>query len=160
MDIWTEQLEYRHLTMLENWTGRTAGRMTACDFPEKKGAVAEWYEACTAEPGREDYLVSVYETPVGLGGFRECRRAPEAAEVYLMLGEANYNLLRTATYATLQLLHRAFRNYSRVNTAVYRCHTKYLDALMRMGFSPVDAFGEMADLTVNKETFLSRIYLF
>ena len=33
MDIWTEQLERRHLPILERWLGKTAGAITPNDLP-------------------------------------------------------------------------------------------------------------------------------
>ena len=160
MDIWTEKLEQRHLPILEHWLGRTGGRMTPCDIPDKPDMLPLWYERCTAEPGRLDCLVLAYETPIGITGFRRATNNPEEAELYLILGESGYNLIRTATYATLRILDCAFQDYSRLNARVYAQHEDYLFALKRMGFSQGTAAGRLIPVRVEKEIFQSRKYLF
>ena len=37
MNIWTEQLQRQHLTLLERWLNRTAGTLTANDLPVDLG---------------------------------------------------------------------------------------------------------------------------
>lgn len=160
MDIWTEKLEQRDLPTLKHWIGRTPGRLTPCDLPDNPDELPQWYEKYTAEPGRMDCLVLAYETPIGITGFHRAVGDPDVAEFYLMLGEANYNLIRTATYATLRILDRAFQDYSRVNAKVYDYHKEYLPALERMGFSLVAAETGLMSVNVDKEVFQSRKYLF
>lgn len=154
MDIWTEQLQPRHLPILTNWIGRKSGAMTRNDFPNDAKHVPLWMELSTGY----DYLISVYETPVGIAGLR--RNDAEAAELYLLLCEVNYNLIRTATYATLRMLDRAFENYSRVIVWVNVAQTEYRDALERMGFFQIEDSGSWRCMSVEKETYLGRKYLF
>ena len=66
MDIWTERLVQRHLSLLERWIGRTDGALTPNDLPRKAEDLAVWFGACSADAGRLDCLISVYETPVGI----------------------------------------------------------------------------------------------
>ena len=68
MDIWTERLMQRHIPLLERWIGRTDGALTPNDLPRKAEDLAVWFGACSADAGRLDCLISVYETPVGLPG--------------------------------------------------------------------------------------------
>ena len=96
MDIWTERLERRHLPLLERWIERNSGQMTTNDLPLEAGELSQWFEKCLSDPERVDCLVSVYETPVGIVGLRKCAGQECAAELYLLLGETNYNPLRTA----------------------------------------------------------------
>ena len=70
MDIWTEQLERRHLPILERWLWRTAGAITPNDLPSDVIELRTWFERSVAEPGRLDCLALVYETPVGVAGLR------------------------------------------------------------------------------------------
>ena len=160
MDIWTEKLEQRHLPILERWHGRTGGRMTPCDLPDNPDMLPLWYERSMAEPGRLDCLVLAYETPIGITGFQGASKNPEEAELYLMLGEFGYNLIRTATYATLRILDHAFQDYSRLSARVYAQHEKYLFALKGMGFSQGTAVDGLIPVHVEKEVFQSRKYLF
>jgi len=160
MDIWTEKLEQRDLPTLKHWIGRTLGRLTPCDLPDNPDELPQWYGKCAGEQGRLDCLVLAYETPIGITGFHRAVEDPDVAEFYLMLGEANYNLIRTATYATLRILDRAFQNHPRVNAKVYDYHKEYLSALERMGFSQVTTEGGMTAVNVDKEVFQSRKYLF
>ena len=160
VDIWTEKLEQRHLALLERWIGRTAGRMTTCDLPDNPDMLPQWYEGSEAEAGRRDCLVLAYDTPIGIAGFRKTERNTEEAELYLMLGEANYNLIRTATYATIRILDQAFQDYHRIIAMVYDHHEEYLSALNRMGFSQSNAEGNLIAVSVEKTVFQSRKYLF
>ena len=70
MDIWTERLQPRHLPLMELWVGRTDGAVTPNDLPQDAGALTVWLDTCAKEPGRQDYLITVYDTPVGVAGFR------------------------------------------------------------------------------------------
>ena len=149
MNIWTEQLQRQHLTLLERWLNRTAGTLTANDLPDNAELLTEWFE----QRGQADSLISVYETPVGVGGLR-------GNEFYLFLGEVGYNLIRTATYATLRILDHAFIKLDTVNAWVYRSHKEYLSALKTMGFSQIDEKGDMIRVSVQKIELLSRKYLF
>ena len=160
VDIWTEHLEKRHLPYLEPWTKRISGKMTATDFPAHAAELPLWYENSLKELGRWDCLVSVYETPVGIGGFRGIEVAPDAGRLYLMLGESGYNLIRTATYATLRILDRAFQTFSQVEAAVYANHAEYLDALGRMGFTQSEPMGDTVLVRVEKGVYLGRKYMF
>lgn len=162
MDIWTERLEQRHLPLLAHWIGRTGGAITPNDLPTKVEELPRWYESSSADPGRLDCLIRVYDTPVGLAGLRRCDGREGAAELYLQLYEVNYNLLRTATYATLRMLDRAFLKLKldRVETRVFAQFKDYLEALVKMGFSQTAADSETISGTAEKERYLSRKYLF
>ena len=160
MDIWTERLERRHLPLLKNWIGRTSGRMTPNDLPEDPAGLSDWYENCTAEAGRLDCLISVYETPVGVSGLRKGQDG--SGEFYLLLGEINYNPLRTATYATMRMLDRAFDECGceRIRVRVFPCFEEYREALKRMGFSQTEENDGLICAEVRKQDFLGRKYLF
>lgn len=149
MNIWTEQLQRQHLTLLERWLNRTAGTLTANDLPGNAELLTEWFE----QRGQADSLISVYETPVGVGGLR-------GNEFYLFLGEVGYNLIRTATFATLRILDQALINHDTVTAWVYGSHKEYLSALKTMGFSQIDEKGDMIRVSVQKIELLSRKYLF
>ena len=149
MNIWTEQLQRQHLTLLERWLNRTAGTLTANDLPDNAELLTEWFE----QRGQADSLISVYETPVGVGGLR-------GNGFYLFLGEVGYNLIRTATYATLRILDQALINHDTVTAWVYGSHKEYLSALKKMGFSQIDEKGDMIRVSVQKIELLSRKYLF
>ena len=149
MNIWTEQLQRQHLTLLERWLNRTAGTLTANDLPDNAEMLTEWFE----QRGQADSLISVYETPVGVGGLR-------GNEFYLFLGEVGYNLIRTATFATLRILDQALINHDTVTAWVYGSHKEYLSALKTMGFSQIDEKGDMIRVSVQKRELGSRKYLF
>ena len=149
MNIWTEQLQRQHLTLLERWLNRTAGTLTANDLPDNAEMLTEWFE----QRGQADSLISVYETPVGVGGLR-------GNGFYLFLGEVGYNLIRTATFATLRILDQALINHDTVTAWVYGSHKEYLSALKKMGFSQIDEKGDMIRVSVQKIELLSRKYLF
>ena len=149
MNIWTEQLQRQHLTLLERWLNRTAGTLTANDLPDNAEMLTEWFE----QRGQADSLISVYETPVGVGGLR-------GNGFYLFLGEVGYNLIRTATFATLRILDQALINHDTVTAWVYGSHKEYLSALKKMGFSQIDEKGDMIRVSVQKKELLSRKYLF
>ncbi len=161
MDIWTERLQRRHLPLIELWVGRTDGAVTPNDLPQDAGALTVWFKTCAEEPGRQDFLITVYETPVGVAGFM--RGGQNTAVLYLMLGEVQYNLLRTATYAMLRVLDHAFQNAGLdcVTVKVYRRYTKLLEALERMGFTR-DAQQDdgMVFLAIEKNAFQRQKYLF
>ncbi len=162
MDIWTERLQRRHLPLLERWAGRTDGAMTPNDLPTATEDLAAWFAACSAEPGRLDCLISVYETPVGIAGLRQHGGQCETADFYLLLCELNYNPLRTATYATLRMLDRAFLELGFEHAAlqVYAKHLWYLDVLGQMGFCREEERGGVICLSAEKPVFLGRKYLF
>ena len=149
MNIWTEQLQRQHLTLLDRWLNRTAGTLTANDLPDNAEMLTDWFE----QRGQADSLISVYETPVGVGGLR-------GNGFYLFLGEVGYNLIRTATYATLRILDQALINHDTVTAWVYGSHKEYLSALKTMGFSQIDEKGDMIRVSVQKIELLSRKYLF
>ena len=149
MDIWTEQFLRQHLPILERWLNRTAGILTANDLPEKAEMLPEWFE----QRAQGDYLISVYETPVGMGGLR-------GNEFYLFLGEVGYNLIRTATYATLRILDQAFIQLNTVSAWVYSDQKEYLSALKTMGFSQIDEKDDLIRVSVQKKELESRKYLF
>jgi len=149
MNIWTEQLQRQHLTLLERWLNRTAGTLTANDLPDNAEMLTEWFE----QRGQADSLISVYETPVGVGGLR-------GNEFYLFLGEVGYNLIRTATYSTLRILDQAFIKLDTVTAWVYSDHKEYLSALKTMGFSQVDEKDDLIRVSVQKRELGSRKYLF
>lgn len=163
MNIWTESLERKHLPLLKSWIGRIPGKLTANDLPLDPEALTDWFERRALESGRLDFLVSVYETPVGVAGLRVCDGEANTAGMYLLLGEANYNPLRTATYATLQILDRAFQEcgFDRVCAEVYaKEHKEYLEALERMGFSKTAEASEKSYTSIERKLFLDRKYLF
>ena len=149
MDIWTEQFLRQHLPILERWLNRTAGILTANDLPEKAEMLPEWFE----QRAQGDFLISVYETPVGVGGLR-------GNEFYLFLGEVGYNLIRTATYATLRILDQAFIQLNTVSAWVYSDQKEYLSALKTMGFSQIDEKDDLIRVSVQKKELESRKYLF
>ena len=149
MDIWTEQFLRQHLPILERWLNRTAGILTANDLPEKAEMLPEWFE----QRAQGDFLISVYETPVGVGGLR-------GNEFYLFLGEVGYNLIRTATYATLRILDQAFIHLNTVSAWVYSDQKEYLSALKTMGFSQIDEKDDLIRVSVQKKELESRKYLF
>ena len=149
MNIWTEQLQRQHLTLLDRWLNRTAGTLTANDLPDNAEMLTDWFE----QRGQADSLISVYETPVGVGGLR-------GNGFYLFLGEVGYNLIRTSTYATLRILDQALINHDTVTAWVYGSHKEYLSALKTMGFSQIDEKGDMIRVSVQKIELLSRKYLF
>ncbi len=149
MNIWTEQLQRQHLTLLECWLDRNAGTLTANDLPENAELLTEWFE----QRAQADYLISVYETPVGVGGLR-------GNEFYLFLGEVGYNLIRTATYSTLRILDQAFIKLDTVTAWVYSDHKEYLSALKTMGFSQVDEKDDLIRVSVQRRELGSRKYLF
>ena len=161
MDIWTERREQRHLPLPERWLARRDGALTPNDLPSRPEELAAWYGACSAEPGRLDCLVSLYETPVGIAGLRRSRQA-DTAELYLLLCELNYNLLRTAAYATLRMLDRAFLElgFARVTVRVYAQHIWYADVLQQMGFIRSAEEDGVLSLSAKKAAYLSRKYLF
>ena len=149
MNIWTEPLLRQHLPILQRWLKRTAGTLTANDLPENAELLPEWYE----QSAQADYLISVYETPVGVGGLR-------GNEFYLFLGEVGYNLIRTATYATLRILDHGFIKLDTVNAWVYRSHKEYLSALKTMGFSQIDETDELINMSAQKQEVQNRKFLF
>ena len=110
--------------------------------------------------GRIDCLILAYETPIGITGFHRTPDIPDTAELYLLLGESNYNLIRTSAYATLRILDRGFQDYLHMKIAVYQHQVKYLSALMQMGFVQNSAEGCLITLSVEKEEFQNRKYLF
>ena len=134
MNINTERLKLRHFPILQQWAGRTSGAMTPF----------------------------VYDTPVGITGLRHDNTSPESAELYMLLCEVGYNLIRTATYATLCMLDRAFQEYGlqTVSASVYTCHPEYLEALERMGFNRQTEKGELIMVEAGRKAFYSRKYLF
>lgn len=149
MDIWTEQFLRQHLPILERWLNRTAGTLTANDLPEKAEMLPKWFE----QRAQGDFLISVYETPVGVGGLR-------GNEFYLFLGEVGYNLIRAATYATLRILDQAFIQLNTVSAWVYSDQKEYLSALKTMGFSQIDEKDDLIRVSVQKKELESRKYLF
>ena len=162
MDIRTERLERGDLPALERWAGHTDGALTPNDLPVEAGGLAAWFEACSADPERLDCLALVYETPVGVAGLQRLGSQDGTAELYLLLGEVNYNPLRTATYVTLRMLDRAFLDlgFRRVTARVCAQHTWYLEVLEQMGFSRTAENCEAISLAVEKAAFLNRKYLF
>ena len=162
MDIWTERLERRHLPLLENWLARADGAVTPNDLPAHPDALAKWYDAALAQQGRFDCLTLVYETPVGVAGLLPLAGHPDTAELYLLLGEVGYNPLRTATYITIRMLDRAFQDlgFARVTVRFDPRHEQLLQAFGRMGFSGEDVTDGLRTLSVERDVFLQRKYLF
>jgi hypothetical protein len=81
-------------------------------------------------------------------------------EFYLFLGEVGYNLIRTATYATLRILDQAFIKLDTVSAWVYTNHKEYLSALKTMGFSQIDEKDDLIRMSVQKREVQNRKYLF
>ncbi len=162
MNINTEQLKLRHFPILQQWAGRTSGALTPNDFPRVKEHIQQWLEHNTDNAERLDCMIFVYDTPVGIAGLFHDNTSPESAELYMILCEVGYNLIRTATYATLCMLDRAYLDYGlkTVSASVYTCHPEYLDVLERMGFIRQTEKGEMRLVVADRETYLSRKYLF
>lgn len=162
MDIWTEELQQRHLPILEKWIGKTSGQLTVNDFPMNAEQIPSWFDRCRSESRRNDCLISVYETPVGISGLRKGKTDSDSAELYFFLGESNYNPIRTATYATLRMIDRAFQDpgLGCVYAMVFSHQKDYLDSLYRMGFSTTTEEDGLVLVFVNKDVFLSRKYLF
>ena len=149
MDIWTEQLQKRHLPILESWLGRSAGALTPNDLPKEVNQLSSWFD----QRWGSDFLISVYETPVGVAGLRD-------NEFYLFLGEVGYNLVRTATYATLRILDQAFTIFDSITVRVDKNRHEYLSALNTMGFRQLSEENGLVRLSVQKTEFQSRKYLF
>ncbi len=162
MNINTERLKLRHFPILQQWAGRTSGAMTPNDFPWVKEQIQQWLELNTDNAERLDCMIFVYDTPVGIAGLLHDNTSPESAELYMLLCEVGYNLIRTATYATLCMLDRAFLEYGlqTVSASVYTCHPEYLEALERMGFSRQTEKGELIMVEAGRKAFYSRKYLF
>lgn len=160
MNIWTERLQRRHLPLLEAWVGRTDGAVTPNDLPADRAELSKWFEACAAEAGRLDYLITVYETPVGVAGLR--LSGENGAALYLLLGEVQYNLLRTATYAVQRMLDHAFQDpgCDRVTAQVDARFAQLLEALERMGFQSQTLDDGATLLSIELEAFRQRKYLF
>ena len=162
MNIWTESLEKAHMPILERWIGREEGALTPNDLPKNSDELPQWFERCTSDPGRNDFLILAYETPVGLAGLQNVSGQERTAELYLLLCEVNYNLLRTATYAALPMLDRAFRDCGsdRVIIRLREQHAWIVEVLERMGFFCVREGNGLIMLAVEREEFLQRKYLF
>ncbi len=162
LNIWTEQLKGLQLTVLERWIGRRDGAVTPNDLPEKADELSRWFEICATDPERLDYLVLAYETPVGLAGLRWHGKQEGTAELYLLFGEVNYNLLRTATYAALKMLDRAFLDlgFFCVTIRIKLSHDWFLDTLKQMGFSCTGKRDGFIHCSVEKNEYLHRKYLF
>ena len=162
MNINTERLKLRHFPILQQWAGRTSGAMTPNDFPWVKEQIQKWLELNTDNAERLDCMIFVYDTPVGIAGLLHDNTSQESAELYMLLCEVGYNLIRTATYATLCMLDRAFQEYGlqTVSASVYTCHPEYLEALERMGFSRQTEKGELIMVEAGRKAFYSRKYLF
>ena len=162
MNIWTERLVQTHLPILEQWIERKEGALTPNDLPENRDELPKWLEHCVSDPKRNDCLILAYETPVGLAGLRKVSGQIEIAELYLLLCEVNYNLLRTATYTVLPMLDRAFRDFDSdcVIIRLREQHAWFLEALERMGFSRMGEGERLITLSVEKEGFFQRKYLF
>ena len=162
MNINTEQLKLQHAPILQQWVGRTSGAMTPNDFPREKEQIQQWLELTTDDTERLDCLIFVYDTPVGITGLRHDNTSPESAELYMLLCEVGYNLIRTATYATRSMLDRAYLDYGlqTVSASVYTCHPEYLEVLERMGFNRQTEKGEVIMVEVERKAFFSRKYLF
>ncbi len=162
MDIWTEELERRHLPDLQRWLGRRDGAITPNDLPVDGKDLESWFAALSSEPGRQDFLALVYETPVGVTGLRRSAGLNDTMEMYLLLGEVGYNILRTATYVTLRVLDRAFSDAGVGYVTIHVCpgYGWFLPVLEQMGFSRAGPTDERASFTAAKDKFLSRKYLF
>ena len=162
MDIWTERLQREHLALLKDWLGRDTGVLTTNDLPSKTEDIDHWYERCAADPNRTDCLVSIYETPVGLAGLQRQAGRKDTVSLYLLLGEVNYNPLRTATHVTLRMLDRAFSEcgVSHATICVLSSQAWFLEPLERMGFMRTCVQDDHVVLSVEKESFQSRKYLF
>ena len=162
MDIWTERLEPAHLPIVGRWLGRTEGALTPNDLPADADGLTPWLERCAAESGRLDCLCRVYETPVGVAALRRPDGSGGTAELSLLLGEVNYNPLRTATYVTLRMLDRAFLEpgVHEVRVRAFTRHAFFLPVLERMGFARTEERDGLCCCAVEKARYLDRKYLF
>ncbi len=162
MNIWTQRLEQRDLPHVAHWLGRETGAITPNDLPIRAEDLISWFEACSAENGRLDCMALVYETPVGLTGLRQQGGLADTAAMYLLLGEVNYNPLRTATYVTLRMLDRAFLElaFTRVILQAYMRFSWFPEVLERMGFLRTGEQIGLMGFSVEKADFLERKYLF
>ena len=162
MDVRTERLERGDLPALERWAGHTDGALTPNDLPAEADGLAAWFEACRADAERLDCLALVYETPVGVTGLQWHGEQTDTAELVLLLGETGYNPLRTATFVTLRMLDRAFLElgFRRVTVRVHAQHAWFPDVLDQMGFARTAEENDAVSLSVEKNVFLSRKYLF
>ena len=77
-------------------------------------------------------------------------------------GETNYNLIRTATYATVQMLDRAFQDFDckYVVTQINAVNTLFSDVLEQMGFYLKAEQNGCFAVAIEKDMFLKRKYLF
>ena len=159
MNIRTERLEANDLPLLAQWLTREDAALTPNNLPKEAGQLPVWLERQTQDQDQQVYLCLVYDTPVGAAGLH---LQGKTAELTLLLGERNYNPLRTATYLTLQLLDRAFAEpgIRSARIEVYDRHAWYLTPLEQMGFSPAGTGESTTVLTVQKEVYLDRKYLF
>lgn len=159
MNIRTERLEQIHLPLLAQWLTREDAALTPNSLPKEAAQLPDWLERQARDPEQTKFLCLVYDTPVGIAGLHT---QGETAELTLLLGERNYNPLRTATYLTLQLLDRAFteQGIQSAKIEVYDRHAWYLPPLEQMGFSPAGTGESTTVLTVQKEAYLDRKYLF
>ena len=140
--------------------GRSSGVLTSNDFPNNEDDLQNWFEG-RSDLGRLDCLVLAYETPVGLGGFRQ-RDKFQKGEFYLFLGEVGYNPIRIATYATQRILSRAFTDYAidEMIARVYSRHKDYIEVLTKMGFYKIAEKNELTILAIKESQFMDSKYLF
>lgn len=159
MNIRTERLEQIHLPLLAQWLTREDAALTPNSLPKEASQLPDWLERQARDPAQKNYLCLVYDTPVGVAGLYI---QGDAAELTLLLGERNYNPLRTATYLTLQLLDRAFteQGCQSASIRVFDRHAWYLTPLEQMGFTQTGNGDGTVTLTVTKRTYFDRKHLF
>ena len=162
MNIITEQLALRHLPELQQWIGRKSGAITPNDIPQEIEQIPQWYERNAADETRLDCLILAYETPIGIAGLRRYGKISDSAELFVFLGEVGYNHIRTATYATLGMLDRAFRDFGlqNVSVTVYPRYVEYLESLERMGFIRREENSDAVIADIDREIYFGRKHLF
>ena len=150
MNIDTVELKREDLPQLLFWVNRGYGACTTHDLPHENAEA--WFEH---RQNRLDCMVYLYYTQIGLAGLTEI--ANGAARLYLIVGETGYNSLRTATYAALQMLDRAFGDLrlACVRTTVTTEDAEIRAAFPKLGFRPA---GDHLEIT--KEAFQQHRFLF
>lgn len=150
MNIDTVELKREDLPQLLFWVNRGYGACTAHDLPSENAEA--WFDH---RQNRLDCMVYLYYTQIGLAGLTDI--ADGVARLYLIVGETGYNRLRTAAYAALQMLDRAFGDLQlrRVETTVTTEDPDLRAIFPKIGFQPAGTA-----MRITKEDFLEHRFLF